>query len=143
LLLGGHWFRPLTVSCNQNVHECTHRCMQICKTLKHMHRYACTCTHLHTHTCMHTCIAYPCSMHCTQCTHLYTHPYTQTTHRFPTALITLFWGGAYGSFQSRGQVRAAAASLHHSSQQCWILNPLMEAREPTCILKDISGVLTH
>ena len=27
-------------------------------------------------------------------------------------------------------------SLHHSSQQCRILNPLREARDPTCILMD-------
>ena len=51
---------------------------------------------------------------------------------------------AYGSFQARGPIRAAAAShttatamrdpsricdLHHSSEQCWILNPLSEARD--------------
>ena len=31
---------------------------------------------------------------------------------------------AYGGSQARGRTWAEAASLHHSSQQCWILNPL-------------------
>ena len=31
-------------------------------------------------------------------------------------------------------------NLHHSSQQCWILNPLSEARDLTHILKDPSQV---
>ena len=35
---------------------------------------------------------------------------------------------AYGSSQVRGPIGAAAASLHHSSQQLRILNPLSEAR---------------
>ena len=30
--------------------------------------------------------------------------------------------------------------LHHSSWQCWILNPLSEARDGTCILIDPSRV---
>ena len=30
--------------------------------------------------------------------------------------------------------------LHHSSQQCWILNPLSKAGDPTCILMDISQI---
>ena len=29
-------------------------------------------------------------------------------------------------------------NLHHSSQQCWILNPLSEARDRTCVLLDPS-----
>ena len=29
---------------------------------------------------------------------------------------------------------------HHSSQQCWILNPLSEARDQTCKLKETSCV---
>ena len=33
--------------------------------------------------------------------------------------------------------------LHHSSWQCWILNPLREARDWTCILKDASWVCYH
>ena len=56
---------------------------------------------------------------------------------------------AYGSFQARGQIRAAAAglptataitglscicNLHCSSQQLGILNPLNEARGCTCNL---------
>ena len=31
-------------------------------------------------------------------------------------------------------------NLHHSSQQCWILNPLSEARDQTRSLVDTSGV---
>ena len=34
-------------------------------------------------------------------------------------------------------------NLHHSPQQCWILNPLSEARDETCIFLDTSWVLTH
>ena len=60
---------------------------------------------------------------------------------------------AYGSSQDRGQIGAVSAGLCHShsnidlnctchlqhrSQQCWILNPLSEARDQTCILMDIS-----
>ena len=30
--------------------------------------------------------------------------------------------------------------LHHSSRQCWILNPLSEARDWTCVLMDTSGL---
>ena len=30
--------------------------------------------------------------------------------------------------------------LHHSSQPCWILNPLSEARDPTWVLRDTSWV---
>ena len=62
---------------------------------------------------------------------------------------------AYGSSQARGQIKAAAANLPHShhnarskphlwpkcsSRQCWILNPLSEARDQTCILTDINWV---
>ena len=35
---------------------------------------------------------------------------------------------AYGDCQARSRIGAVAAGLHHSSQQCWILNPLSEAR---------------
>ena len=31
-------------------------------------------------------------------------------------------------------------NLHHSSQQCWILNPLSKARDGTCVLMDTSWV---
>ena len=31
---------------------------------------------------------------------------------------------AYGSSQARGRIGAVTASLYHSSQQHWILNPL-------------------
>ena len=65
----------------------------------------------------------------------------------------------YGSSQARGRIRAAAAglyatamatwdpscvcNLHHSSRQCWIFNPLSEAREWTYILMDASWVHYH
>ena len=72
----------------------------------------------------------------------------------------LFLGGgsapvAYGSFQARGQLGAAAASLryshintgpghfcdlHHSSRQCQTLNYLNEARDGTHILVETSRV---
>ena len=56
---------------------------------------------------------------------------------------------AYEDPQTRGQIGATAASLHHShsnvrsklhhsSRQCWILNPLSEGRDQTCILMDAS-----
>ena len=32
------------------------------------------------------------------------------------------------------------SDLHHTSQQCWILNPMSEARDQTCILTDTSWV---
>ena len=41
---------------------------------------------------------------------------------------------AYGSSQAKGQIRAAAASLHHSSWQRWLLNPLRETWDRTGIL---------
>ena len=63
---------------------------------------------------------------------------------------------AYISSQARVQIRATAASLHHShsnegsqlslqsklqlSQQCQILNPLSEARDQTLTLMDTSWV---
>ena len=33
--------------------------------------------------------------------------------------------------------------LHHSSRQRWIFNPLSEARDRTCVLKDTSRVHDH
>ena len=62
---------------------------------------------------------------------------------------------AHQSSQARGWIRAAAAiyatatatpdpsricNLYHSSQQCWILNPLREARDRTHILMGTSRV---
>ena len=69
-----------------------------------------------------------------------------------------FWGWgapeAYRSSQARGGIRALAARLHHShsslifnlhqsSRQCRILNPLMEARDWTCVLVDPSQIRFH
>ena len=34
-------------------------------------------------------------------------------------------------------------NLHHSSQQCWILNPLSEARDRTWVLMDASQIHFH
>ena len=45
---------------------------------------------------------------------------------------------AYGGSQAKGHIGATAASLHLSSQQHRILNPLSEARDQTCILMDPS-----
>ena len=50
---------------------------------------------------------------------------------------------AYGSFQARGLIRATAASLHHSSQQHQILNPLSRIRDRTRILTYTSMVRFH
>jgi len=62
---------------------------------------------------------------------------------------------AYGSSQARGRIGAVAAGLHHShnnagssricdlyqrSGQHWILNPLSDARDQTCVLMDTSQV---
>ena len=47
---------------------------------------------------------------------------------------------ACGSSQAEGWIGAIAAGLHHSSWQCWILNPLSKARDRTCILVDMSQV---
>ena len=62
---------------------------------------------------------------------------------------------AYGGSQAGGQIEAAAAGyttataaqdpshvcyLHHSSWQCWIVNPLSRARDHTHILMDTGQV---
>ena len=58
---------------------------------------------------------------------------------------------AYGSSQARVKLEAYATAtaiqdlshicyLHHSWQQCWILNPLSRARDQTCVLMDTSQV---
>ena len=49
---------------------------------------------------------------------------------------------AYGSSQARGLIGATVASLHHSSWQRQIPNPLSEARDQTRILMDPSSSLT-
>ena len=48
-------------------------------------------------------------------------------------LFAISWAApeAYGGSQARGLIRAVAAGLHHSSQQCQIFNPLSEARNRT------------
>ena len=61
---------------------------------------------------------------------------------------------AYGSSQAKGRIAAAAAGLyhshsnagfemhlqlHHSLQQCWILNPLSKARDLIHVLMDTSS----
>ena len=71
-------------------------------------------------------------------------------------LIFIFMAtpGAYGSSQSRGQVRDAATAtaiammdmrqgfnLHHSSRQCQIHIPLSKAIDRACIRVDTSRVL--
>ena len=50
---------------------------------------------------------------------------------------------AHGSSQARGQIRALAANLHHSSRQRLIRNPLSEARDRTRILMDTSWICFH
>ena len=50
---------------------------------------------------------------------------------------------AYGSSQTRAQIRAIAARLYHSSQQCQILDPLIKARDQTFILMDTSRIHFH
>ena len=45
---------------------------------------------------------------------------------------------AYGSSQASGQVGATATSLHHSSRQRHIPNPLSGAKDRTHILVDTS-----
>ena len=50
---------------------------------------------------------------------------------------------AYGGSQARGLIRATAASLHHSSQQCQILNPLSEAGDQTHNLMVPSHICLH
>ena len=59
---------------------------------------------------------------------------------------------AYGSFQARGWIGVTATSHSYSNVgsephlqlcQCWILTPLSEARDQTCILMDISWIRFH
>ena len=63
-------------------------------------------------------------------------------------------GVAYGSSQTKGQIRATVAYLQHSHSnthsepplqpiQCQILNPLGRARDQTCILMNNSQVHFH
>ena len=65
---------------------------------------------------------------------------------------------AYGVIQPKGLIRAVATAyatvtatqdlshvcnLHHSSQKCWILNPLVEARNQICNLMSPSWICLH
>ena len=63
---------------------------------------------------------------------------------------------AYGGSQARGWIVAIASGLHHSHgntrsklhlrptpQQCWIFNPLSEARNWTWVLMDTSQIHFH
>ena len=61
-------------------------------------------------------------------------------HLFCFVLLFLATLKAYGNSQERGQIGIAAASLHHSSWQCCILNPLNEARDRMPNLMDTSCV---
>ena len=52
---------------------------------------------------------------------------------------------AYGGSQVRGQIGvrqdpSCICDLHHSSWQCWILNPLSEVRNRACDLMDASQI---
>ena len=49
---------------------------------------------------------------------------------------------AHGSSQARPRIRAVASSLHHSSQQCRILNPLSRARDWTGSSWVLGGFVT-
>ena len=66
-------------------------------------------------------------------------------------LFFLFTSVAYGGFQARGGIGAAATGLYHSQgntgskphlQQCWILNPLSEARDQHASSWILVGFLT-
>ena len=50
---------------------------------------------------------------------------------------------AYGGSQAKDQFGVVAAGLYHSSQQHWILNPLSEARDQTCVLMGPSQIHFH
>ena len=81
-----------------------------------------------------------------------------TNYIFVCLFVFKAMPAAYGNFQARGWIGAAAASLHHSlsnagSEPClqhtpqlmatWILNPLNRIRDRTCILMDSSRVHYH
>ena len=48
-------------------------------------------------------------------------------------LFAISWAApvAYGGSQASGLIGTVAASLHHSSQQRWIINPLSKGRDRT------------
>ena len=80
------------------------------------------------------------------CCHLYHHweGTRELTDAEPSVLFTcvLFKAAsvAYGASQARGQIGAAAASLHRSSRQHQTLNPLSKARDRTRVLMDASRI---
>ena len=51
--------------------------------------------------------------------------------------------GLYHSHSNEGSEPDRICNLHHNSQQHWILNPLSEARDRTCVLMDTNQVLYH
>ena len=61
---------------------------------------------------------------------------------FFSFLFFHFWAApsAYRGSQARGQIGAAAATLHHSSLQCQIFNPQSKARDRICVLMDTSQI---
>ena len=71
------------------------------------------------------------------------HPCHQSMNMFLSFFLSFFFWSfflfratpvAYGGSQARGLIGATTAGLHHSSQQCQILNPLSKARNQTCNL---------
>ena len=64
---------------------------------------------------------------------------------FSLSLFFFFWTipTAYGGSKVKGQIRAVAASLHHSHSHTRILNPLSKARGRTYVLKDGSQIHFH
>ena len=44
------------------------------------------------------------------------------------------------AYAAATQDLSRACDLRHRSQQCWILNPLIETRDQTCVLMDTSWV---
>ena len=74
-----------------------------------------------------------------QLCHFSSPPAVHKSSNFSTSLSSLvifwfcfFWGGTPEAHEG------SACDLHHSSQQCHILNPLSEARDQSCILMDTS-----
>ena len=62
--------------------------------------------------------------------------------QYDHAFLFAFQGHTLGKwkFPGQGSNLSHVCNLHHSSQQCLILNPLSKARDPTHILKDTSQI---